>query len=220
MQIVLDFVEGKVPLEEFTAAWNTDPEIGEWVEHLVDLRGEPKPEWSSLPFHGYRMAIHKHFGGSVLAFWRNSEKSLRENPHPSDKWYSIGGLFYTIASVVVVAYPNIVPTSFYDDELDFYTRTIGDYIGGDAVDQCICEILDQFPRSMGKTKRKKAAKAALLEAFHIQLGKYPRWVQEPDWPMGVNSPMAFVRQQRDGDMVLFTFQDVDTGELKVVEQVF
>ena len=220
MQIVLDFVEGKISVNEFMAAWDANPAIGEWVDQLVDLRSALKAEWSVLPFSEYRMAIHKHFGGSVRAFWRNSEQSSREHPHPSDKWFGIGGPFHAIAAVVVVAYPGIKPTSFYDDETDFYLATIGDYLGGEEVDQLINEVLSKYPPAMGKTKRKKAAKAALREAFHIQPGKYPRWAQEADWPMGKNSPMEYLGQHRDGELVALRFRDVDTGEVRVVEQFY
>ena len=50
MQIVLDFVEGKISVNEFMAAWDANPAIGEWVDQLVDLRSALKAEWSVLPF--------------------------------------------------------------------------------------------------------------------------------------------------------------------------
>ena len=73
---------------------------------------------------------------------------------------------------------------------------------------------------MPKTKRKKEAKAAVRNLFHVEGSRYRRWAQEPEWPMGEKSPMAFVSQKRDGDLVRFEFKDVDTNEIRVVEQLF
>ena len=82
------------------------------------------------------------------------------------------------------------------------------------------ETLKQFPSTMGKTARKKAAKAAIKELFHIQGNRYPIWVQEPEWPMGKYSPMAYLDRKRDGELMVFTFQDVDTLKMREVEQLY
>lgn len=220
MQIVLDFVTGKVSCEEFKAAWYADPSIGLWLDQLVDLRSEPDEEVRKLPYVPYRMAIHKNFNGSVLKYIEYNENQRRTIRYNYPKWAEIGWYFPIISSVVVMAYPDIVPTSYYDDEISFYMNAVGDYIGGPEVENLIGTILDQYPKSMGKTKRKKEAKAAIREGFHLEGNRYPRWIQEPEWPMGVNSPMAFVCQKRDGDLVKFEFRDVDTGETRIVEQFY
>ena len=48
----------------------------------------------------------------------------------------------------------------------------------------------------------------------------PHWIQGPEWPMGKNSPMKYLSRKRDGERVIFTFQDVDTGEIREVEQFY
>lgn len=219
MQIVLDFVTGKIDCDTFKAEWYRNPEIGLWLENLVDLQSELKPEWKNLPYPEFRMAIHKCYNGSILQFIKVSETPTAYG-HKYPKWVKIGWHFHTIASVVVVAYPEIVPTTYYDDEQSFYISVLGDYIGGEEVEELIAEVLEQFPSSMPKTKRKKEAKAAVRNLFHVEGSRYPRWAQEPEWPMGEKSPMAFVSQKRDGDLVRFEFKDVDTNEIRVVEQLF
>lgn len=220
MQIVLDFVTGKVSCEEFKAAWYADPSIGLWLDRLVDLRSLSEDELRKPPYGGYRMAILKHSKGSILEYIDYNDSKRKVNHYKYPKWTEIGWHFDSIASVVVLAYPDIIPTSYYDDEISFYMNAVGDYIGGPEVEDLIGTILDQYPKSMGKTKRKKEAKAAIREGFHLEGNRYPRWIQEPEWPMGVNSPMAFVCQKRDGDLVKFEFRDVDTGETRIVEQFY
>jgi hypothetical protein len=38
--------------------------------------------------------------------------------------------------------------------------------------------------------------------------------------MGQNSPMQYIARKRDGERVIFTFQDVDTAETKDVVQFY
>lgn len=218
MQIVLDFVEGKVDCETFKKVWYANPEIGQWLDQLVDLKSPPPPEWDLLPYSVFRNAIHNHYNGSVLAIIQASDNDPNKDKFP--KWVRIGWHFHVIAAVVVAAYPHIVPTSYYDDEQNFYMNAVGDYIGGVEVEEIIGQTIQKFPVSLGKTRRKKEAKAAIRKLFHIQGCRYPRWVQEPEWPMGKHSPMAYVSQKRSGDLVQFTFRDVDTGETKIVEQLY
>ena len=82
------------------------------------------------------------------------------------------------------------------------------------------EVLSKFPRTMKKADRAAAGKEALWKAFHIKDRKFPRWAQEADWPMGKNSPMEYLGQRRDGELVELRFRDVDTGEERTVEQYY
>ena len=218
MQIVFDFVTGKIGCDEFKSAWYSTPEIGEWLDSLIDLRSEPKEEWRALPYHAERMVIHKHYGGSVLAFINASENDPNRYKYP--KWVFIGWHFGAIAAIIVVAYPDIIPTTYYEEEKDFFANAAGDYIGGPEAESLLSELLEQFPRSLGKTKRKKEAKAAIRNAFHIEGAKYPQWAQEAEWPMGKCSPMKFVSQKREGDRVRYLFLDVDTNETRIIEQFY
>ena len=219
MQIVFDFVTGKIGCEEFKEAWYADPKIGQWIENLVDLKSGPTPAWSTAPYPAYRMAIYRHYDGSFLRFIQASEAFSQRHPcQPA--WVSIGWYFRPIASIVTVAYPEIVPTKYYDDEQEFYITAAGEYIGGPEVEEQIGALLEAFPRTIGKGKRKKEARAAIRDYFHIKGSKYPIWVQEPEWPMGANSPMEYLSRKREGDLVQFIFRDVDTGEERIVEQFY
>ncbi len=220
MQIVLDFVTGKVGLEEFRQQWYADPTIGQWLDGLVELSVDPTESYGHLPYHPYRMLLYRHYHGSVSELIRVDEQKKAQNPVRCPKWLEVGWYFTSIAAVVVAAYPELKPTKFYDEEADFYMEAQGEYLGGTEVDGLISEILEAYPRSMGKGKRKKEAKAALKAAFHIEGQKFPRWIQEPQWPMGSKSPMQFLGQKRLDERVQFRFRDVDTGEERMVEQLY
>lgn len=219
MKIVLDFVSGKIDPEEFKSIWYNNPEIGLWLDNLIDLHTEPQVDWLNLPYHEFRLAIHKHYNGSVLKYI-NASETFRSSCRNLPKWLDIGWQFHPIAAVVVVAFPGVIPTTYYDEEQTFYNAVISDNIGGQEVDGLIAGILSQFPRTLGKTKRKKEARAAIKKAFHIEERRYPQWAQEAEWPMGERSPMAFVSQKRDGDLIQFVFRDVDTNQTRVIEQLY
>lgn len=69
-------------------------------------------------------------------------------------------------------------------------------------------------------------KEQLRNLFHIEPHKYPRWIQEAEWPMGEDGiPMKFISQKgKKGkfyDTMLYTeflFEDVKTGKQRIIEQ--
>ena len=103
-----------------------------------------------------------------------------------------------------------------------------EYIGGTEVEEAgiIEAILDSVPETMPKNKRIKEVKSRIKKAFHVSGIIYPRWVQEAEWPVSPNGkPMKFVKQKRKKGKecenmlyTLFYFEDVDTGEERIVEQ--
>ena len=103
-----------------------------------------------------------------------------------------------------------------------------EYIDGVEVEEAgiIEAILDSVPETMPKSKRIKEVKSRIKKAFHVSGIVYPRWVQEAEWPVSSNGkPMKFVKQKRKKGKeyenmlyTLFYFEDVDTGEERIVEQ--
>jgi len=132
--------------------------------------------------------------------------------------FGIGWALNAIAAVVVIAYPNVEITHKYEDEINFYLALCGETFGGEEVEQVISNIILEHPDSIGKSKRIKMAKQRIKEVFHVDK-KYPRWIQEPEWPMGVSSPMRFISQSHEGDLFKYVFEDVDTGELRTIIQL-
>ena len=217
MNAIIDFLEGRVSFDEFWKEWTTKPELQQWLDHVADLKNDLPDEWLEDKNHcGIRRAIHKFYNGSASSF-------LNSSPFPDPKvpkCLSVSAKYNTLAAVVKLAYPDIKTISIYDEEASFYYGSVSDYYDGEEVIQYIENLLSQFSPSLGKTKRIKAAKAALKNAFHVEGRNYPHWVQESEWPLGKNSPMKFKRQEKHGELVKFYFVDVDTGEEKVVEQLY
>lgn len=147
--------------------------------------------------------------------------SCRKNQYPVyEQWNSLDqclcALFDRLSQVDLDV--PLLKHSQAKDPLAYYAT--GEFYGGPEVDSLIESALKEFPESMGKTKRIKAAKQCLRELFHTTGRKCPYWLEKPNWPMGKNSPMKYLSRKRDGERVIFTFQDVDTGEIREVEQFY
>lgn len=116
-------------------------------------------------------------------------------------------------------YPELVPTKVYQDDYDIITDAVCDYMEGPGTEKLVTERYEAVQGEFkSKSQRKKELRKKLKEAFHIEGTKYPRWVQGAEWPMGQNSPMEYLSRSKKGAAVIFTFRDVDTGEIFEVEQ--
>ncbi len=217
MNAIIDFLEGRVSFDEFWKEWTTKPELQQWLDHVANLKNDLPNEWlEDKAYCGIRRAIHIHYNGSASTF-------LNSGPFPDPKVpksLSVSAKYNALAAVIKLAYPDIKTISTYEEEASYFYGSVSDYYDGEEVIPYIEDLLSLFSTSLGKTKRIKAAKKALKDAFHVEGRNYPRWVQEPEWPMGKNSPMKFERQEKQGELVKFFFVDVDTGEEKVVEQLY
>lgn len=54
----------------------------------------------------------------------------------------------------------------------------------------------------------------------LRFFKRPCWIQGGEWPMGKNSPMQYIGRSKIPDGVKYIFQDVDTGEIREIEQFY
>ena len=86
------------------------------------------------------------------------------------------------------------------------------------------ELLEQIVREAlllsPKSKRIKEIRENLKKAFHIEHSKRPYSIQGGEWPMGKNSPMQYISRSKIPDGVKYIFQDVDTGEIREIEQFY
>lgn len=219
MQIVFDFIAGDIPFDEFWDAYCADPKIGEWLDSIADFSHEPPPVIAKdrLLYALYR-TIALVYDGHVL-------RMLAESPYPPKDSYTTivrrqCGIYNLMLTAILTRYPDAKRTKRYKDDDDYYFKALGRSIGGAEVMSYVAEVLNKFPRTMKKADRAAAGKEALWKAFHIKDRKFPRWAQEADWPMGKNSPMEYLGQRRDGELVELRFRDVDTGEERTVEQYY
>ena len=79
--------------------------------------------------------------------------------------------------------------------------------------------MDAIPTDLSDAQRIKWFKQRVKDLFHIQGNKYPRWLNDPEWPMSGKKPMRFVSQKHDKNYIYeYVFEDVDTGKIRVIKQ--
>lgn len=94
-----------------------------------------------------------------------------------------------------------------------------DYIEGAQAESLVEQIMQSVPADLPKTKRKKLIREKIKEAFHLQDGKMPHWVHGSDWPFGKSGkPLQYLSRKTHGELTVFLFRDVDTGETAEIEE--
>ncbi len=208
---IIKFAEGRMTYDEFEMLTYTNSDIWYLLQSMisVDMKEDMNhPIWSDRSVRMVLEANNFSVRSSVEAFGIESELGRL-------RLYSIVSrlVSYYFTEVVLREPPE-------QSNADILEQLKLDYITGCDVDAFIEEIILGVPTDMTKKERKSIIKNTLKEVFHIEGNKRPLWAQEPEWPMGKNSPMAYVSRKRDGELVLFTFRDVDTGEERIVEQLY
>ena len=209
MQRIVDFVSGKLTYVQFEELFTADPTVWDVAQTLLT------PEIMNNNNH---------------PFWSKSNRSRLECNNYSVQYaclsfgYDLVGRVIThrlLGELVSYQYPDIVLRDPPDVSTDDLREKIGmDYLGGPEVDSLVDKLVQSKDDTISATKFIREAKQQLRILFHLVPRKYPRWIQEPDWPMGKHSPMKYVDQKKTGELVEYFFQDVDTDEMKVVKQYY
>ena len=212
MKILNSFLLGKCDAVEFMCNYMESNELYEYIQSLIpkDAIEDPNHEYwhkcimrSGLECYNFdvRDMLYSHCG------FGEREEDQRE-------------IFDTILALYLWVNPKQKYTKLHDDKVGFYIELEQDCFGGPEVSHLVKSIANECLAVKPKSARKKEAKSRIEKLFHIQGKMRPCWIQGPQWPMGSNSPMKFVTQKRTGDAVHYEFRDVDTGEIKIVRQLY
>lgn len=210
LKIILDFVQGKMTYEEFEAEYSLSPQIWTFIEDMLtpEMLNDPDcPFWtrsnrSALEPNGFSVRAAALAFGFDTQFGRVHAHSL-------------------ICDLAEFTYPDIRRKSPPEQDPESLLDKLGfHYLGGAETDGVIRDILYTATEYPNAKERNKALKQALREAFHLVPRKAPHWAQSPEWPMGANSPMAFVSEKQEGEQMQYTFRDVNNDTTVIVEQYF
>ena len=223
-QFWIDFVEGRISVPEMVARTEERPELLDWLTGIADPKFKThttrKTDNNLLSDYVYvenpfdaklqiEVYVHKGQGASCQL----------------GRYLNIHGYF---SRVLTMAFPDegIVVDDTLDKKFNFMLDACPSYIGGHEVNHLLDALLAEIPEDLGKAKRVKLYKEKVKALFPLAGKKRPYWVQEAEWPLSPSGkPMRFVEQKKakgkDYAMSMFTrfiFEDVDTGEVRVIEQ--
>lgn len=208
LKYAVDFAAGEYSFAEFEVLFNLHPEIWDRVQELLteEMIADPAhPVWdwtlrSRLEPNGFSVRAacltfgYDQFGQHVT--------------------------WHTISRLVRYHFPDAKIREPVEESGGDLMARLGLDLGGPEVDDLIRQIVDEYRDVRPAKERNKLLKQKLKEAFHIKPRKKPDWAQEPEWPMGENSPMEFVSKEQEGDLVRYLFRDADTGAERIVEQYY
>ena len=216
-EYVIDFVEGRVSPSDFIAEINKSNEILDWVQSIVppQIKGSiAVPIESDDP----RIRIKN------IPVPYNIYDAFKKFEYPGFRKNSLGyqlDVHAEISRIMIAAFPEkrLVPDEKPRKMFGFLLEVCPSYIGGSEVDESgiLEQIVDSIPKDLSASKRKKMAKEKIKERFHITGKSYPRWIQEPEWPMSNGEPMQYVRTERSNiEFQTLYFLDPKTGEERAV----
>lgn len=209
MQRIIDFVSGKLTYEEFEEMFTVDSSIWSVAQTLLTpeiMNDNTHPFWTKS--NRYRLESNNFsIRLACLAFGFDSAGKVITHR--------------MLGELVSYQYPDVILRDPPGNSITDLRDKLGmEYLGGTEVDALIQNVLCRKTEKISVAKFINTAKQELRALFHLTPHSYPRWIQEPEWPMGKKSPMMFVKQQRTGELVELLFQDVDTKEQRIVKQYY
>lgn len=158
----------------------------------------------------YNPAMSEKYGGTL-----NLMKGINwDNPIRLREIQLIMELFLMRKGVMCTS------TDKYQKDASTFYNLLPAWIGEDAEDYVIDEIIDKAPKGLTKVELKKWVKERISETFRCEKNK-PRWVQGGEWPrMPDGRFMTFRSQKKDGELVTYTFVNPDTGEEVKIEEYY
>lgn len=218
-QFVIDYVEGRVKSDEFFAEIRSNSRVLDWIQSQV-----PEGKTCYLP--------------DIVT---RSDGSWYQKTMPYDIRYVIGddilkqtgsiplgeklNKFTSISQLIMEIFPNenIQMSDELDQKFDFLLDACPEYLWSNEIENSgIFErILEGIPENISKSKKIKMFRETLKKMFYVEGQKYPRWIQDSEWPLSkTGKPTKFLRQKGRGEVSYYYFLDVDTNEEIEVMQAY
>lgn len=234
MQLIFDYLFGKIPAQQFVQFARLDARIPEWFQTLIPT-GAEIIDVPYIPYHIENGEARHQSARSTHPFWtdvtvNNIMDSMGERVNFQDYFQhtkdfnTAGGRldsYHFLFTLAKKKYPDLAMSNRYSEEFRFYLDVCGDTFDSPETEIFIDAIIfEVYNFAMAKTERKKIAKQRLRESFHIEGNKRPYWIHGSLWPMGKNTPMKYLSTATCGERKVYTFQDVDTGEKRDIEDFY
>lgn len=215
MQFVIDYVEGRVPFDTFYSRVMTDDSLAEWLEQRA------LPGWQCYPV----VSKETNFQIVPLPF------SIRYWFDMLARESSVGSVKHRVEVQVCMTllirkhYPNqAIHPDPSDNELScLLLDACPSYVDGPEVwkSGVIEKIANECPKEWSKTKKKAHIKARIIEEFHLEDKKHPRWWQSPEWPFSDGKPMKYVKTtvKYKNEWYQHHFVNPETGEERIVDDM-
>lgn len=222
----VEFVEGKIDVPEMLLWTEEKPELLDWLTSIADpkFKTYTTQKETDEGFYSIHTPIEHPFDAK-LQIQVYVYEGQGGGGSKLGRYLNIHGYF---SRVITTAFPDdgIVVDKTLSEKHMFMLDACPQYIGGHEVDHLLDELLEEIPEGLSKTKRVKMYKEKVKALFHVTGKKFPYWIQEAEWPISpTGKPMRFLEQKRKKGKAYaatlytqFVFEDVATGEIRVIDQ--
>ena len=202
LQIIIDYVGGKSNIKEFRKEFLNNPSIKKLLESKIYIEA----------FKSYNYNLFDYF-------------NKRINPLRND-WnnvYSKYVVWYDLK--LFLDYNHRVydrSNQKYQDDYSYILDIQPSWLDIEDDQGIFDKIIVECPKDLSKTKRVAWGKARIKELFKYDK-TYPRWIQDPEWPIINGKPLVFSHQKKagkDDERVYYYFYDPDTKEETVITQMY
>lgn len=208
-RMVEQLLLGEISMDIFLEELQNDQKLQEYIRSFVpnEAKGNPSHSfWKTIP---YQSLQQNDFDYCKFLFWAI---------HSKGKIGKYLNVFSRLRRAYQYYYPEVECTTRYEDMFHVYLDAVHDCFDGPEVHNLVEQIITNSMQLCSNTRRIKHARMTIYMSFHVEKSKRPRWVQGPEWPMGSNSPMKFIGQEKSGDSIDYEFRDIDTGNMRIVKQ--
>lgn len=241
LKAVSDFVSGENDIAGFFAIYSRNDEMADYLDLIIDYIADHhipikrrtvlmKNVNQNKPFEmeSYVERFIKECAKDLLAIdlsdsWKNDPPKVGAYIKTLPYLTAYGA--YKIHSIVADIYYQIDPelnrTDKYRAEYVFSLDVLPTYLaGGTAAENYVSQhIISKYPSTMKKGERKQLVKEEIRQAFQREGKGFPRWIQSPAWPMGIDGkPMVYVGQKAFAENSEYYFKDSVTSEILTITQ--
>lgn len=201
IEVIVDYVEGKLNISDFREEFLNNHKLKKLLANKVVI------------------AHYKNYNYNIYDYL------CRQLNPKTNRWNNIYARYVVWFNLkTFLSYNNIPFQDYtkYDEDYDFLLEIQPSWLDICEDQGIFDKIIAEMPNGLSKTKRIQWGKNKLKELFKYDK-TYPRWIQDPEWPIVDGKPLVFARQERAGkndERTYYYFYDPETGGQIVIAQCY
>ncbi len=201
IEIIVDYVEGKLNICDFREEFLNNHKLKRLLENKVVI------------------ACYKNYDYNLFDYLY---RQLNPQTNNWNNIYSRYVLWFNLRTFL--SYNNIPFNEYtkYDEDYAFLLEIQPCWLDITDDQGIFDKIIAEVPKDLSKTKRIQWGKNKLKELFKYDK-TYPRWIQDPEWPIVDGKPLVFAHQQKagkDDERTYYCFYDPETGTQTIITQSY
>ena len=204
VQIIIDYVEGKIDVSEFRQLFR----INDRLQKLLKKKIKPRYE------------AYRRYDYNMYNYLMQSYEFKKFNWDTVETRYTLHFVLKMWLDCFHIPYDNSYTR--YSDDYNYILRIQPSWLDITDDQGLFDKILAERPKELSSTKQTEWGKAVLRKMFRYDK-TYPRWVQDPEWPIVNGKPLVFSHQskEKNGDeRVYYYFYDPETKKETVITQIY